>query len=96
MYALSGYDTQGWYELQKTYIISDALPPAIEELWLDLPCRAWNADMSPYFTALFEAHKNGQFPHLRRICFHWYQMINHAFDDIIFYLKHLIGIRQYA
>jgi hypothetical protein len=96
MYILFGYDTPPWYSMKRTQTLSNALPPTIEELWLDLPCRAWNVDMSPYFTGLFEAHKNGQFPHLKQIYIYWYQRIDHAFDRINYYLKHLMGIRQDA
>ncbi|KAL1791775.1 hypothetical protein ACET3X_009526 [Alternaria dauci] len=92
-YNLFGYDVPNWYAGHLSLTLSDALPDAIERLWLDIPCRIYSLDFTPHFTDLFRAQANGRFPRLKTIVVNLYQQTSLDFECATYYFKQLMEIR---
>jgi hypothetical protein len=95
-FTILGYDDVRAFTRDTSFVLSDALPATIEHLWLDLSCSPFRIHLDPSFRGLFEARRNGRFPHLRSIHVYWYKRLYTSFDRITWYLKHLLNIRQDA
>ncbi|CAN9166698.1 unnamed protein product [Alternaria alternata] len=91
-----GYNDVRSYTWDTSFVLFDALPDTIEHLWLDLSCSPFRICLDPSFRGLFEARRNGRFPHLRSIHVYWYKKVYTAFERVTSYLKHLLEIRQDA
>ncbi|CAN9151095.1 unnamed protein product [Alternaria alternata] len=91
-----GYNDVRSFTRDTSSVLFDAFPDTIEHLWLDLSCSPFRIYLDPSFRGLFEARRNGRFPHLRSIHVYWYKKVYTAFERVTSYLKHLLEIRQDA